>query len=121
MIRVGDVTISRVEEVLLHEDTSLFAEWTPGMIPEFRDLVKPGLYDAYFARGRSNLPRFFAFVEANGEDLGEACRWAAAAGAANALNLMAGEVKREDVERLVQQVAVEKLASRSFTGAGGGD
>jgi tagatose 6-phosphate kinase len=56
-----------------------------------------------------------------GEDLGEACRWAAAAGAANALNLMAGEVKREDVERLVQQVAVEKLASRSFTGAGGGD
>jgi len=44
-----------------------------------------------------------------GEDLGEACRWAAAAGAANALTLMAGEVHREDVERLVKEVQVEQI------------
>ena len=42
-----------------------------------------------------------------GEDLGEACRWAAAVGAANALTLMAGEVQRPDVERLVHEVRVE--------------
>lgn len=35
-----------------------------------------------------------------GDDLAEACRWAGAVGAANALNWMAGEVRREDVERL---------------------
>lgn len=45
MIRLGDVTISRVEEVLLHEEESLFAEWSPEMVPEFADLVGPGLYD----------------------------------------------------------------------------
>lgn len=45
MIRIGDVVISRVEETLLREDTSLFAEWTPEMAPAYRELVKPGLYD----------------------------------------------------------------------------
>jgi tagatose 6-phosphate kinase len=44
-----------------------------------------------------------------GEDLGEACRWASAAGAANALTILAGEVNRNDVERLVKQVKVEPL------------
>src|SRR5207249_4170226 len=44
-----------------------------------------------------------------GEDLGEACRWGAACGAANALSLMAGEVKREDVERLVENVKVKEM------------
>jgi len=53
-----------------------------------------------------------------GEDLGEACRWAAAAGAANTLTLMAGEVNRKDVERLVEQVSVETLAAPGFTEAG---
>ena len=33
-----------------------------------------------------------------GDDLGEACRWGAAAGAANALTLMPGELDRADVE-----------------------
>jgi tagatose 6-phosphate kinase len=47
-----------------------------------------------------------------GEDLGEACRWAAAAGAANALTVMAGEVHREDVERLATEVTVERLTGR---------
>jgi len=44
----------------------------------------------------------------HGDDLGEACRWGAACGAANALNLMAGEVNRADVEKLASQVMVEK-------------
>jgi len=44
-----------------------------------------------------------------GDDLGEACRWGAAAGAANALTLMPGEVGREDVERLARKVEVQKI------------
>jgi 1-phosphofructokinase family hexose kinase len=43
------------------------------------------------------------------ENLGEACRWAAAAGAANALSAMPGELDRGDVERLVRKVKIEKL------------
>ena len=46
----------------------------------------------------------------HGDDLGEACRWGAAAGSANALTLMAGEVRRDDVERLARDVRVERLA-----------
>lgn len=45
-----------------------------------------------------------------GEELGEACRWGAAAGAANALTLMAGDVSRADVERLVEMVKLERIA-----------
>lgn len=44
-----------------------------------------------------------------GEDLSEACRWGSAAGAANALTAMAGEVNRKDVERLVREVKVERI------------
>jgi tagatose 6-phosphate kinase len=44
-----------------------------------------------------------------GDDLGEACRWAAAAGAANALTLMPGEVQPKDVERLAQEAGVQPL------------
>ena len=44
-----------------------------------------------------------------GEDLGEACRWASAAGAANALTLQAGELRRNDVDRLAEEVRVEAL------------
>jgi tagatose 6-phosphate kinase len=44
-----------------------------------------------------------------GADLGEACRWASAAGAANALTLMAGEVRRKDVQRLATEVKVEEV------------
>jgi tagatose 6-phosphate kinase len=46
-----------------------------------------------------------------GEDLGEACRWASAAGAANALTLLAGDVRREDVEQLAARSSVEPFAS----------
>jgi fructose-1-phosphate kinase PfkB-like protein len=45
-----------------------------------------------------------------GDDLGEACRWGAAAGAANALTLMPGELRREDVERLAGEVRVNSAA-----------
>jgi tagatose 6-phosphate kinase len=44
-----------------------------------------------------------------GEDLGEACRWGAAAGAANALAFLPGELNREDVERLAKEVEVRKI------------
>ena len=44
-----------------------------------------------------------------GDDLGEACRWAAAAGAANALTLMAGEVEKPQVEHLVRRVVASRL------------
>ena len=44
-----------------------------------------------------------------GEDLGEACRWACAVGTANALTVLAGEVRRNEVEQLVAEVRVELL------------
>jgi tagatose 6-phosphate kinase len=44
-----------------------------------------------------------------GDELGEACRWGAAAGAANALTLMPGELSYEDVQRIADRVTVEKL------------
>jgi 1-phosphofructokinase family hexose kinase len=44
-----------------------------------------------------------------GDNLGEACRWAAAAGAANALTVMAGELALEDLHRLAAAVQVERL------------
>lgn len=43
------------------------------------------------------------------EELGEACRWAAAAGAANALSVMPGDLDRQEVERLLPKVKVEGL------------
>jgi tagatose 6-phosphate kinase len=44
-----------------------------------------------------------------GDDLGEACRWGAAAGAANVLTPLAGELDRGEVQRLASQVTVERL------------
>jgi tagatose 6-phosphate kinase len=44
-----------------------------------------------------------------GDDLGEACRWASAAGAANALTLLAGEVERSEVEHLADQTRLELI------------
>jgi len=45
-----------------------------------------------------------------GDDLGEACRWGSAAGAANALTLMAGEVEQTQVKRLATQIQAKQLA-----------
>jgi fructose-1-phosphate kinase PfkB-like protein len=58
-----------------------------------------GSGDAFTAALVSRLVR--------GDDLAEACRWGAAAGAANALTLMPGELNREDVENLVGNVTAE--------------
>jgi tagatose 6-phosphate kinase len=44
-----------------------------------------------------------------GDSLGEAARWATAAGSANALTWMPGELERADVERLASQVTVQTL------------
>jgi tagatose 6-phosphate kinase len=44
-----------------------------------------------------------------GDDLGEACRWGAAAGAANALTPMPGELSRKDVNRLAKEVRVRTI------------
>jgi len=44
-----------------------------------------------------------------GDDLGEACRWGAAAAAANALTPMPGELNRKDVTRLVKKVRVRRI------------
>ena len=44
-----------------------------------------------------------------GEDLAEACRWATAAGAANALTIMAGEVELQDVQRLLPEATVDQI------------
>jgi len=44
-----------------------------------------------------------------GDDLGEACRWGSAAGTANALSLMPGEVEAVDVKRLAAETKVESL------------
>jgi len=51
-----------------------------------------------------------------GDDLGEACRWASAVGAANALTMMPGEVDRTDVTRLARQTRVERLKNISRPG-----
>ena len=45
----------------------------------------------------------------HGEGLAEACRWASAAGAANALTVMAGEVHPSDVKRLFEETNAELL------------
>ena len=44
-----------------------------------------------------------------GDELGEACRWGSAAGAANALTPLPGEVDREEVERLVREVKIQRI------------
>ncbi len=43
-----------------------------------------------------------------GDDLGEACRWGAAAGAANALSWMPGELAWGEVQRLYSAIAAER-------------
>jgi fructose-1-phosphate kinase PfkB-like protein len=45
-----------------------------------------------------------------GDGLGDACRWGCAAGAANALTLMPGEVELEQVEKLFRSATLQHLA-----------
>lgn len=46
-----------------------------------------------------------------GQDLGDACRYGAACGAANALTLLSGEVRIDDVRRLLNDVRVDVVNS----------
>ncbi len=68
-------------------------------VPQVAAVNPIGSGDAFTAGLVSRLAR--------GDDLGEACRWGTAAGAANALSLLAGEVERADVERLAREVEVQ--------------
>jgi len=45
-----------------------------------------------------------------GDDLCQASRWATAAGTANALTTLAGEINPADVERLFEEVRIEKIS-----------
>jgi len=45
----------------------------------------------------------------DGQTLSEACRLGAACGAANAMTVMAGEVRAEDVKRLLEQTTVQRV------------
>jgi tagatose 6-phosphate kinase len=46
----------------------------------------------------------------HGDDLGEACRWGAAAGAANALSLMPGELELAQVAGLLKTTVCERIS-----------
>ena len=72
------------------------------IIPPRIKAVNPiGSGDAFTAALVSQLAR--------GDDLGEACRWGAAAGAANTLTPMPGELERADVERLAREVRAQRV------------
>jgi 1-phosphofructokinase family hexose kinase len=71
------------------------------VVPQIEAVNPIGSGDAFTGGLVSRLAR--------GDDLGEACRWGSAAGVANALTTMAGEVNREDVRRLSQEVEVRKI------------
>lgn len=45
-----------------------------------------------------------------GDNLGEACRWACAVGAANALTLLPGELERAAVDMLAKETVVDQIA-----------
>ena len=70
------------------------------MPPRIKPVNPIGSGDAFTAGLVSRLVR--------GDDLGEACRWGTAAGTANALTPMPGEVNQDDVERLIGEIQVEK-------------
>ena len=69
--------------------------------PQIRAVNPIGSGDAFAAGLVSHLLR--------GDDLGEACRWGAAAGAANALTLLPGELSLDDMKQLARRVEVRKI------------
>ncbi|MGB7767497.1 MAG: 1-phosphofructokinase family hexose kinase [Verrucomicrobiia bacterium] len=70
-------------------------------VPRITAVNPIGSGDAFTAGLVSRLLR--------GDDLGEACRRGSAAGAANALTLLPGEVNREDAERWAQKIEIRKI------------
>jgi tagatose 6-phosphate kinase len=71
------------------------------LAPNIQALNPIGSGDAFTAGITLSLIR--------GDDLGEACRWGCAAGTANALTLMAGEVDPDAVNRLSKEVRLEQV------------
>lgn len=71
------------------------------VVPLIKEVNPIGSGDAFTAGLVSRLAR--------GDDLGEACRWGAAVGVANALTLLPGELRRADVEQLAREVSVQKI------------
>lgn len=92
------VVVTAGGESVLAFDGLRFWRITPPRVA----VVNPiGSGDAFTAGLVSRLLR--------GDDLGEACRWGAAAGSANALTMLPGELSREDVERLAKTALVESV------------
>jgi tagatose 6-phosphate kinase len=91
------VVVTAGKEATLALDWKIFWQVMP---PRIKTVNPIGSGDACTAGLVSRLVR--------GDDLVEACRWGTAAGAANALRSMPGEVNREDVERLVREIEVRK-------------
>jgi tagatose 6-phosphate kinase len=71
------------------------------LAPRIQALNPIGSGDAFTAGITRSLAR--------GDDLGEACRWGCAAGTANALTLMAGEIELDAVNRLSNEVRLERV------------
>jgi len=71
------------------------------LAPNIQSLNPIGSGDAFTAGITRSLIR--------GDELGEACRWGCAAGTANALTLMAGEIDPAAVNRLSKEVRLEKV------------
>jgi tagatose 6-phosphate kinase len=92
------VVVTAGTEATLAFDGKLFWRVLP---PRVKAVNPIGSGDAFAAGLISRLTR--------GDDLGEACRWGSAAGAANALTPMPGEVNGEDLERLARNTKVLKV------------
>jgi tagatose 6-phosphate kinase len=92
------VVVTAGKEATLAFDGKSFWSVVP---PRIKAVNPVGSGDAFTAGLVSRLLR--------GYDLGEACRWGCAVGAANALTLMPGEVNKEDVERLVNEVELRRM------------
>lgn len=94
------VVVTAGKEATLALDGKSFWRVIP---PEIKPVNPIGSGDAFTAGLVSRLLR--------GDDLGESCRWGSAAGAANALTPMPGEVDRKDVGRLVRGIEAHQIRS----------
>ena len=92
------VVVTAGKEPVLAFDGKSFWRIT---VPRIKAVNTIGSGDAFTAGLAWRLVR--------GDDLGEACRWGSAAGAANALTLMPGEVNREDIERLAREAGAQRI------------
>src|SRR3990170_8194770 len=73
MLSIAGVAVTRVEEVILHEATTLFAEWTDEKLEQHRDVLLPHCFDpganAFYASIHSYLvktPRQMILIDTCG-------------------------------------------------------